>query len=278
MSALRAAAEDYLVMRRSLGFKLTTQGRHLMRFIEFCEARHAEHITTDLALTWATQTSRSGSDEVYHSRRLMVVRIFAWHLAAVDPATEVPPEDTLPHHLPADRALPVFLGRDHRADGRGGPAGPAAAGRDLADADRLAGGDQPVLPGSPTVVQVWSSCLRSSDADGTALAYATGVAPAPDAACHRWRGAALGSAMSSRLTARAAARSWSRSSSWRRRSMACCSRRVTCWLRASVSAGAEPGLTACLVPERLGQAFFELAHAGVQPDAALMGGEQVGLQ
>ena len=28
----------------------------------------------------------------------MVVRIFARHLAALDPATEVPPEDMLPHH------------------------------------------------------------------------------------------------------------------------------------------------------------------------------------
>ena len=28
----------------------------------------------------------------------MVVRIFARHLAALDPATEVPPEDILPHH------------------------------------------------------------------------------------------------------------------------------------------------------------------------------------
>jgi integrase len=98
MSTLRAAAEDYLTMRRSLGFKLTTQGRHLMRFIGYCEARGAEHITTELALAWATQTSRASSDEVYHSRRLMVVRIFARHLAALDPATEVPPEDILPHH------------------------------------------------------------------------------------------------------------------------------------------------------------------------------------
>jgi hypothetical protein len=31
MSSLRTAAEDYLVMRRSLGFKLTTWGRHLCR-------------------------------------------------------------------------------------------------------------------------------------------------------------------------------------------------------------------------------------------------------
>ncbi|HXZ72509.1 MAG TPA: hypothetical protein VEH31_16780, partial [Streptosporangiaceae bacterium] len=91
MSTLRAAAEQYLAMRRALGFKLTAQGRQLMSFIEFCEARGAGHITTELALAWAIQTSRGSSDEVYQSRRLMVVRIFARHLAALDPATEVPP-------------------------------------------------------------------------------------------------------------------------------------------------------------------------------------------
>jgi hypothetical protein len=98
MTALRQAAEEYLAMRRALGFKLTTQGRQLMSFVEFCEARGAEHVTTEFALAWATQTSRGSSDEVYRSRRLMVVRIFARHLAALDPATEVPPEDMLPHH------------------------------------------------------------------------------------------------------------------------------------------------------------------------------------
>ena len=98
MSTLRAAAGQYLAMRRALGFKLDTQGRQLMSFIGYCEARHAGHITTELALAWAMQTSRGSSDEVYHSRRLMVVRIFARHLAALDPATEVPPEDMLPHH------------------------------------------------------------------------------------------------------------------------------------------------------------------------------------
>jgi integrase/recombinase XerD len=98
MSSLREAAEDYLVMRRTLGFKLTTWGRRLMSFIDYCEAHHADHITTELALTWATQTPRGSSDEVYWSRRLMVVRIFARHLKTLDPATEVPPEDVLPHH------------------------------------------------------------------------------------------------------------------------------------------------------------------------------------
>lgn len=85
-------------MRRALGFKLTTQGRLLMSFVDYCQARHVEHITTELALAWATQPPRGGTDEVYWSRRLMVVRIFARHLRTLDPATEVPPADVLPYH------------------------------------------------------------------------------------------------------------------------------------------------------------------------------------
>ena len=36
----------------------------------------------------AAQTSRGSGDEVYQTRRLDVVRIFARHLQALDPATE----------------------------------------------------------------------------------------------------------------------------------------------------------------------------------------------
>jgi len=95
VSALRTAAEEYLAMRRTLGFKLTTQGRHLMGFVGFCEDRSADHLTADLAIEWATRTRRGSSDEVYQARRLDVVRIFALHLRALDPATEVPPLDVL---------------------------------------------------------------------------------------------------------------------------------------------------------------------------------------
>ena len=95
MSALRARAGEYLAMRRALGFKLTTQGRHLMSFVRFCEERSADHVTADLAIEWATRTSRGSGNEVYQARRLDVVRIFARHLQALDPATEVPPEDVL---------------------------------------------------------------------------------------------------------------------------------------------------------------------------------------
>jgi hypothetical protein len=95
MSTLRAAAHDYLAMRRALGFKLTSQGRLLASFIDYCEQRNACHVTTELAVAWATHPPRGGTDPVHHSRRLMVVRIFARHLQALDPATEIPPQDVL---------------------------------------------------------------------------------------------------------------------------------------------------------------------------------------
>jgi integrase/recombinase XerD len=85
-------------MRRALGFKLTRWAGQLSSFVDYCEAHHAERITTELALAWATQTPRGSRDEVYWSRRLMVVRIFARHLQTLDPTSEVPPEDALPHH------------------------------------------------------------------------------------------------------------------------------------------------------------------------------------
>jgi integrase len=95
VSALRARAEQYLAMRRTLGFKLTTQGRHLMSFVRFCEDRCAEHVTASLAVEWATQVTRGSGNEVYQARRLDVVRIFARHLQPLDLATEVPPDDVL---------------------------------------------------------------------------------------------------------------------------------------------------------------------------------------
>lgn len=68
-----------------------------MSFIGHLELTGATVLTTRAALAWATDTPRS-SDEVHWSRRLMVVRIFARHLKALEPATEIPPDDALPHH------------------------------------------------------------------------------------------------------------------------------------------------------------------------------------
>ena len=56
MSELRQAVGDYLVMRRALGFSLVREGRWLMDFAGYLEQAGSAHITTELAVSWATRT------------------------------------------------------------------------------------------------------------------------------------------------------------------------------------------------------------------------------
>ena len=89
MTEIRRAIEDYLTMRRALGHKLVDHGWLLADFASFMEAAGATTVTTELALTWATQPQDVLPS--WWSARLRVVRGFARHLRAFDPATEVPP-------------------------------------------------------------------------------------------------------------------------------------------------------------------------------------------
>jgi integrase/recombinase XerD len=104
VSSLREAAEEYLALRRALGFKLGQQGRMLLQFVAFLEQHGATVITTKLALQWACEPS-SGS-QIWSHQRLVVVRGFAAHRAASDPRTEVPSGDLLPARL--HRAVPYL--------------------------------------------------------------------------------------------------------------------------------------------------------------------------
>src|SRR3954471_8707891 len=81
---LRQAAQEYLATRRALGFVLSTQGRLLLDFVDHCERHAIATVTTDAAVSWAIDTTRS-QDPLWWARRLMVVRIFARHLRALDP-------------------------------------------------------------------------------------------------------------------------------------------------------------------------------------------------
>jgi integrase len=94
MSPLRQALADYLTMRRALGYKLDKTERLLGQFVSFAEDCGEAHIRTETALAWAT--SPSGAEAIWFSRRLAEVRLFARHLHAIDPKTEVPPADLLP--------------------------------------------------------------------------------------------------------------------------------------------------------------------------------------
>jgi len=88
MSALRAAADDYIGMRRGLGFKFATQGLLVLRLVDYLEAQGATRLTTALAVTWAT--TPVGADPAWWAQRLSVARGFARYLHNLDPATEVP--------------------------------------------------------------------------------------------------------------------------------------------------------------------------------------------
>ena len=59
MKTLRKAVEDYIALRRSLGFKLRDMATGLADFVSFLEQKAAPHITTALALEWATQPGDS---------------------------------------------------------------------------------------------------------------------------------------------------------------------------------------------------------------------------
>jgi len=55
MKSLRKSVQDYLSLRRSLGFKLLEAGKGLLDFVTFMERHHASYITSALALDWAQQ-------------------------------------------------------------------------------------------------------------------------------------------------------------------------------------------------------------------------------
>jgi integrase/recombinase XerD len=55
MKALKEAIQDYLTLRRGLGFKLKRHGRFLKEFALFLEQAGEPRITTRLSLQWATQ-------------------------------------------------------------------------------------------------------------------------------------------------------------------------------------------------------------------------------
>jgi len=97
MCELRAALEEYLALRRALGFKLVLSGRLLHRFVDFAEREGATVITTERALRWATQPA--DAQPAQWANRLGMVRRFARHRSATDPRTEIPPCDLLVHRF-----------------------------------------------------------------------------------------------------------------------------------------------------------------------------------
>jgi len=97
MKRLAAAADEYLVLRRRLGFKLRHETWWLPDFVAYLEAHGSPVITTELALRWAQQPA--DGDPAWWAKKLGAIRRFARHHQAFDQRTEVPPADLLPYRL-----------------------------------------------------------------------------------------------------------------------------------------------------------------------------------
>lgn len=99
MSALGEVLDEYLALRRAVGFKLEHAGHCLPRFVAFLDVRGERRISVASALEWAAEQSSP-------PRVLTEVRVFARYAQALDPANEVPPVELCPR--PHTRPTPYL--------------------------------------------------------------------------------------------------------------------------------------------------------------------------
>lgn len=109
MSTLHEAVDEYVAMRRHLGYALRDPARALHQFAAFAASVGQSVITTELALRWATQAVHV--QPATHAWRLGVVRRFAAWRRATDSRTQVPPAGLLPARY---RRTAPYLYRDEQ--------------------------------------------------------------------------------------------------------------------------------------------------------------------
>lgn len=125
-SSLPVLVEDYIAMRRSLGYRLSRQADYLRNFARYLDAAgHHGPIPLTASVDWATSTSTP--DPRNHARRLRAVRGFLRHLSVLDGATEVPPPGLLgpthhrtPPHVYSDDEISDLLRAAAALSPRGG--------------------------------------------------------------------------------------------------------------------------------------------------------------
>jgi integrase len=101
---LRDAFDDYLALRRALGFKLANAGRLLGQFVDYLDKHGVGIPTTDDALAWANLPAPASAN--WRAIRLSIVRGFASYLHGLDASVEVPSADLI--RRGPDRATPYL--------------------------------------------------------------------------------------------------------------------------------------------------------------------------
>lgn len=94
VSELAKDLEEYLALRRSLGYKLERAEQVLADFVAEMDDAGISHISTEFVLSWAIDTTNPESS--WRAQRLGLVRGFARYVHGVDPRHEVPPTGLVP--------------------------------------------------------------------------------------------------------------------------------------------------------------------------------------
>jgi len=93
MISLSKSVKEYLCMRRRLGFKLKNTECILNQFTVYMKQQKAFHITSELALAFATKNKRASPS--WQAKKLGVIRRFSQHQRIFDSKTEIPSIDLL---------------------------------------------------------------------------------------------------------------------------------------------------------------------------------------
>lgn len=93
MSDVGQLIEDYLRLRRSLGFKLERSGGLLAQFHESLQEKNITAITVEVMVDWAVLP---GGNRQWHAARLGILRSFARWAHVFDSTIEVPPAGLMP--------------------------------------------------------------------------------------------------------------------------------------------------------------------------------------
>lgn len=103
-TTMRQRAQEYLALRRAMGFKLERPGSLVLQFADHLDRQGTTSITVDAAVTWARQPAQASP--MWWGYRLSAVRGFATYLHPRMSGIEVPPADLLP--LRSQRATPYL--------------------------------------------------------------------------------------------------------------------------------------------------------------------------
>jgi integrase len=90
---LQHAAEDYLALRRSFGYRLKGHDGPLADFVSHLDRDGLDTVTVESALAWAVEPVAT---PLRHAQRLSIARGFATYLHSLDARCEVPPRNLLP--------------------------------------------------------------------------------------------------------------------------------------------------------------------------------------